>query len=380
MAYQEITKTSYGKRLSNSSGGILGGIILFIGATILLFWNEGRAVKTAKMLELAEKECVDVADVSSVDASIDGKLIHAIALAQTDEFISDPDYPVKANAVRLKREAEYYQWTESSTSTTKDKVGGGQETVTTYTYGTSWTSSPVDSYDFKDPEYQGLNKVNKNVEDAQVTASNVSFGAYRLPESMVRSIPCDIPVELPANMAEGRSVRVYHNVLYYGQDPDNPQVGDVRVTFTKAEGGEASILAKVCGDTFESYSQKGKDLMVLTMGSHSAESMFEAKKSANQTTLWLLRLLGIILVIAGLRSMFSILVTLLQVLPPLAKIGGLGMRIVTFFIGMIWSLIIILISWVVYRPVLAIALLVIVVALIALLVKKSKKLPEPAAE
>lgn len=50
MAYTETTTTTYGQRVKKSFGGIGSGILLFIVGTILLWWNEGRAVKTTKML------------------------------------------------------------------------------------------------------------------------------------------------------------------------------------------------------------------------------------------------------------------------------------------------------------------------------------------
>ena len=71
--------------------------------------------------------------------------------------------------------------------------------------------------------------------------------------------------------------------------------------------------------------------------------------------------------------MFSILVTVLKVLPPLAKVGELGVNLVTFVVGLAWSLIIILIAWVMWRPVLAVALAVVVCLLVAYLVSKSRK-------
>ncbi|NLZ19388.1 MAG: hypothetical protein GXY24_03860 [Bacteroidales bacterium] len=94
MAYQEVTKTSYGNRLGGSLKGIVSGLLFFVLATALLWWNEGRAIKTSKMLKTAATECVDVADVSAVDAALDGKLVHATALAKTDETLTDPDYGI----------------------------------------------------------------------------------------------------------------------------------------------------------------------------------------------------------------------------------------------------------------------------------------------
>ena len=184
---------------------------------------------------------------------------------------------------------------------------------------------------------------------------------------------------LPAELGDNRTSYVNNNVLYYGEDPGNPAVGDVRVTFTQGTGGDASILAQVVGDTFEPYKHKnGKQLQVLSMGVHSMESMFESEKAANKAILWLLRIVGIMLVIAALRMVFNILVTLLKVLPPLAKVGELGVNLVTAVVGFIWSLLVILLAWVVYRPVLAIVLAAVIVALVVFLIRKSKAAPEPA--
>ncbi len=374
MAYQEVTKTSYGSRLGSSLKGILTGLALFVAASVLLWWNEGRAVKTSKMLKSAESVCVDVADVSAVDPALNGKMIHATAVAKTDEVLNDPDFGVQAGAIRLVRETEYYQWVEHSQSTTKDKLGGGQETVTTYTYSREWVSSPVNSANFHDPDYQGSNSVRLTVADNEVRAGKVDFGAYVLPPSLVAAIPANTPAAVPASLENGTDTFVSGNMVYYGENPQKPAVGDVRVSFLQADGGEASILAQVTGNTFEAFKHKnGKSLLTLKMGNHSMESMFESEKAANKTILWILRILGIMLVIAALRMMFSILVTILKVLPPLAKVGELGVNLVTFIVGLVWSLIIILIAWVVYRPLLAIALALVVAALVWYLVTKSKK-------
>jgi ABC-type Fe3+-siderophore transport system permease subunit len=379
MAYQEVTKTSYGTRLGNSLKGIISGLVLFIAATVLLWWNEGNAIKTTRMIKSAESECVDVADVATVDASLNGKLIHATAVAQTDEILTDPDYGVSVNAVRLERDVEYYQWVEHSTSETKDKIGGGQETTTTYTYSKEWVSSPVNSDSFKDPDYQGSNYVRTTVKDNEVEATKVSFGGYVLPKSMVSSIPASTSVSLSASLGNGIDTFVSDNVIYYGENPNTPAVGDVRVTFMQADGGEASIIGKVNGNTFEPFKHKnGKQMMTLQMGNHSMESMFESAKQANKFLLWVLRILGIILVIAALRMMFSILVTILKVLPPLAKVGELGVNLVTGVVGAVWALIIILIAWVAHRPVLAIVLALVIAALIYFLIKKSKAVADAA--
>ncbi|MBP5626049.1 MAG: TMEM43 family protein [Bacteroidales bacterium] len=374
MAYQEVTKTSYGSRLGSSLKGIVTGLALFVAASVLLWWNEGRAVKTSKMLKSAESVCVDVADISTVDPALNGKMIHATAVAKTDEVLSDPDFGVQAGAIRLVRDVEYYQWVEHSQSETKDKLGGGQETVTTYTYTKEWVGSPVNSGAFHDPNYQGSNSVRRTVNNNEVRAAKVDFGGYVLPQSLVSAIPADAPAAVPASLANGTDAYVSGNLVYYGENPSAPAVGDVRVSFLQANGGEASILAQVTGNTFEAFKHKnGKSLMTLKMGNHSMESMFESEKAANKMLLWVIRILGIFLVITALRMTFSILVTILKVLPPLAKVGEVGVNLVTFIVGLVWSLIIIMIAWVVWRPLLAVGLGVVIAALVYFLVNKSKK-------
>ena len=51
MAVTEVTEESWFSRLGGAFKGILTGIVLFILAIPLLFWNEGRAVRRAAALK-----------------------------------------------------------------------------------------------------------------------------------------------------------------------------------------------------------------------------------------------------------------------------------------------------------------------------------------
>ena len=84
MAYTETKTTGYGTRVGRSFKGILGGAVLFIGATVLLWWNEGRAVRTADMLEEAQMACVVMENPSKKDAALDGELVCGTAMATTE--------------------------------------------------------------------------------------------------------------------------------------------------------------------------------------------------------------------------------------------------------------------------------------------------------
>ncbi|MBR1926178.1 MAG: TMEM43 family protein [Bacteroidales bacterium] len=398
MAVQVTTKTSYGQRLGNSFKGIGSGFLLLIIGTVLLWWNEGRAVKTAKMLNRAEKVAVEMPDVRTVDPQFDGKLVHASGMTATNDVLIDNIFGIKENAVKLERKVEYYQVRETSTSTTKDKIGGGQETVTTYDYKEGWSSTRINSSEFKDEAYRGVNFVLCDAGSDRWTAENVTFGAYRLPKELISSISGDRPVDLnisedilkrlnraavtakrdtskavQAVAGELKYIHINENVLYIGADNMNPQVGDVRITFTKVLPAEVSVLAKVSGDTFQRHTDKnGKNLETLSMGVKSMDEMFSSERSSNKMWTWILRILGFFLIAGGLKGIFEILVTILKVIPFIANIVNLAMNVVLNVVAFAWTFIVIALAWVYYRPVLGILLLAIGVGALVFFAGKGK--------
>ena len=188
MAYTETTTTGYGTRVGNSFKAIGSGFLMFVLGTALLWWNEGRAVKTEKMLDEAGSAYVEMENPNKKDASLDGELICGTAMATTEDSLIDAEFGIGANAIAIRRSVEYYQWIEHEQTKKEDKLGGKEVTTTTYTYSKQWVSSPVQSSQFHDPAYQNKNMVLTTVEDAEQYAENVSFGAYKLNESLIRSI------------------------------------------------------------------------------------------------------------------------------------------------------------------------------------------------
>ena len=386
MAYQETTRQSYGNKVKNSFSGILGGIILIIAGTVILWWNEGRAVKASDALKDFQKNYVELSDITTVDPAFEGKAVHATGVAQTQDILRDDAFGIAVNALKLARSVEYYQWTEQSSSTSKDKLGGATETTTTYTYEPKWCSDPVNSNDFKDPDYKGKNFVWRVIEEKDQVASTVSFGAYRLNESIVNSISGDEPAfpvldtiqkaALLAQIADSTvTVTVINDQVYIGSNPSSPHIGDVRITFTQVTTPKTiSILQKVVNNTFESYVAKnGKSFSRVEMGTVSAVNMLENQKSANKMVLWLLRILGIILVVGGFRSLVNFISTVFAVVPFVQKIIGAGIGLVATVVGLVWSAIVIALAWVAHRPVLAICILVVAAALVVWLVSRSRK-------
>ena len=457
MAYTETTTTGYGTRVGNSFKAIGSGLLLFVLGTALLWWNEGRAVKTEKMLDEAGSKYVEMENPNKKDASLEGELICGTALATTEDSLTDADFGIGAKAISLRRTVEYYQWVEHAQTKKEDKLGGKEVTTTTYTYSKQWVSSPVQSSQFHDPAYQNKNMVLTTVEEAQQYAENVSFGAYKLPEGLIsrissreamdlalaedllaqfdkntqaayerfygvqksiqqpaqpvqqpvaQAIPDSILAMLPdsvkaqldslqavndsinkqmANAENKKDLAYIHqagNVLYFGRVPGAPEVGDVRVTFEKVVPAKVTVMAVVDGDTFKPFKAKnGKRFQTLVMGQKSGDEIIDAEKEANNMILWFLRILGCMMVIGGLKGIFGFIETILKVVPFIAGIFGWGVGLVCTVIGVAWSLIVIAIAWLFYRPLLGISLLVLAGFLVWVFAFKGKdKLKDLAAK
>ena len=408
MAYQEKTTTTYGSRLSNSLKGIVFGLIAFIVGTVLLFWNEGNFVKTKRALTEAEGAVVSVASVDTRAPELEGKLIHASAKANTADVLSDSAFGVSENAIALAREVEYYQWVEESKTETRDKMGGGQEKITTYTYKKKWCSDPEDSLEFHDPAYQGKNWTWLRFDEQTQYADTVTFGAYVLPDFFVESItgaesaqvqptaeqtatwtatiaknphaPAADNADDEETVPPAQWVHTDGSTVYFGLEPATPAIGDVRVTFSKVPPKEVSLIGRVQGDTFVKYVAKnGRTVSRLEVGMVSAEEMFAHAQSENCIFTWLFRLLGVVLVCGGLRGIFGILEALAKVIPPLGTIVGAGITLVSLVLGGAWSLLWIAIAWLTYRPLVGIPLLVVAVGGLIWLKGKSRKAAAPTA-
>ena len=413
MAYQETKTTGYGTRVKNSCGSIVTGIVLFFAATALLWWNEGRAVKTADMLEEAQGVCVEMANPDKVDRSMDGELVCVSGLATTEDSLVDEQYGIGAKAISLQRKVEYYQYVEHSETKKEDKLGGKQVETTTYTYKKDWVSSPVESGEFHDPAYQNKNTVLATVENKDLWAENVTFGAYKLTPALFHSISSKEAFDVvlsddmlrqmdkdaktayerfygavtttakPQAVTDSTGtatepspydfIHVNKNEIYYGRTPNAPEVGDVKVTFEVIVPAKVTVIAQTAEDTFKPFKAKnGKTFETLVMGKKTADEIFESENSANSTWTWILRIAGIFLVIFSLKMVFGFIETILKVVPFVSNIVGWGVGIVCTIIGFVWSILVIAIAWIFYRPLLGIALLVIAGLLIWLFAFKGK--------
>eukprot|EP01032_Pedospumella_encystans_P001389 gene1389-1605_t len=145
------TSTSWFSRLGGALTGAIFGLVLLIVAIVALFWNEGRSVATYKSL-VEGQSIVVTADASRIDPALEGKLVHIESDVAPAADVVDADTGITASgAIGLARQVEMYQWVEEKSSKTEKKLGGGEETVTTYSYSKEWSDKTQDSSTFQEP-------------------------------------------------------------------------------------------------------------------------------------------------------------------------------------------------------------------------------------
>lgn len=385
MADEFVNVTSQGwiERLKNSLGGIIFGLVLGVVAFPVLFLNEGRAVKRQQTLEEGAGIVISVAS-DRVDPALEGKLVHVTGKAEVSEELADPQFGISAPAIRLVRKVEMYQWAQEKDTETKEKLGGGSETVTTYRYKKVWSSGLNRTSDFEKPEGH-QNPDSLPVEGKSIDAEKVNLGVFQLPDFLIRQITKPAPLKIGAleEISEDwrGKVTLHAGGLYVGSDPSKPEIGDVKITFSAVMPTEISVVAKQVGDSFETYrTVAGGDLEILAMGTQSAESMFEDQETANRTTTWILRGVGLLMLWIGGVLITRPLRVVADVLPIAGRVVGAGLGFFSFALAMIAATITIATAWLFYRPVVGISVLVITAVFVVLLIMKMRKAKPPALE
>jgi hypothetical protein len=362
-SFTETTSTSWFSRIGQSIAGVLFGLVLIIGSAVLLFWNEGRAVQTARSLAEGQGLVVDV-DAARVDSGNDGKLVHVSGELKTTAPLSDPDLGVSATAARLVRSVEMYQWKEESHTETHKNIGGSEERTTTYTYVQTWSDNRVDSGKFKRPD--GHANPQMRYRRFEVAARDATLGAFRPGEAVLahlaagREFRVD-PATLDAvRQHAGASAQVADGRIYVGADPAQPRIGDLRITYHIAAVGPVSMIGRQAGTGFGEYQTKAGDrLLMVNAGTLSAGDMFKAAEEENRILTWILRLVGVVAMFVGWMLMMRPLVVLADVIPFLGSVMGAGTGLVALLATAVVAPIVIAIAWLWYRPLVSVGVLVV---------------------
>lgn len=364
MSYTETTTRSWFARMKSALAGLIIGPILVIAAIILLFWNEGRAIETYRALAEGAGLVIDVA-ADAPQPGNEGKLVHVAGTVVPGGVAEDPDFAIQAEgAVGLSREVEMYQWVEKEDSKTETKLGGSEETVTTYTYSREWRNGRVKSEDFKqqdghdNPELP-IESRSFNVPDATIGGFTVSGDAVaNLGDSKKIQLTDEDAVRFADYLGSDMAVERRNGDLYAGSDPSRPQVGDMRISYARADLKEASFVAAQQGAVLLPYTTtNGHEVFLRAAGLVPAEQMFKQAQDENVVITWLLRVVGLVCMLIGFGLFLSILGVIADFVPFFGSIVGFGTGLIALVLTLVLGPVVIAIGWFAYRPLLALSII-----------------------
>ena len=297
------------------------GMLLLLPILFMLIyyhWNteaehhkESQAVQTVFQSQ-------EVTSPDKIAPELDGKFVHLTGRLETSGKLRDTVTGMEENAVMLQRSVSYYQWTEIRHSHTRKVYNPNTrkdepETYYTYTYEKRWKNRLISTGEFNEASARKKyhNRQIAVCKPSTLFAKDLHIGAYRIPQFLADAVKQHAE-PLPARVAEPlrsrleaslrasldtrreadpssalwlkaeKLVHVNENTVYYGADPANPEIGDMRITYSIVRpGGEYSLVAVVAGDTFEGIkSPKGKELARMERGAVSSDSMLGSVESS----------------------------------------------------------------------------------------------------
>ncbi len=354
--FTETSSQGFLSRIANSFIGLLLGPVFVIGAIVLLWWNEGRAVEAIVGLNSAASATVEAS--SSPSPGNEGKLVHVVGPATAQETITDDDLALGIpGQVAVARKVEMYQWREHEQESTQTNTGGGQTTTKTYTYTQEWSDEPIDSSSFRHPD--GHQNPSMPFQSKRYAATDAKLGGWTLDADTLGRIDPVHPltVGVPDQWTRSGNYIVKGNV-------GSPKTGDMRVSYTGLETNSTmSVLAEQSHGGFASYATpNGYQVFLVALGNQPAAQMIAHQRANESMLTWILRGVGAVVMFIGFTMFFGPLSTMASFLPFLGSLVRGAAAALSFVISVPLTLIVIAAAWLAYRPVLGGVLILVAIA------------------
>ncbi len=230
---------------------IIAGAVIIVLAVVLFFlggvFGSGEGISTIAP--------------SPVNPGNNNKLVYVTGAALEQEF-TDPMFNVSARGLGLERLVEMYQW-----SLEKD------------TYIKKWSSEPIAISD-EDAKNKGfINPAELPFFSDKWLADKVMIGDFNISPELVKQLSNSTPLAVTEenfnklNEDGKNAFKLFEGGYFFGIDPANPHIGDLRITFKASAAGQLTVLAKQSANSLEPYIGKNGLVGILRAGNHDLAAM-----------------------------------------------------------------------------------------------------------
>ncbi|XP_051155467.1 transmembrane protein 43 homolog [Leptopilina boulardi] len=321
--------------------------ILFAIGMCLLFWNEGKAVKVAHSLDEALSNVVIFSNPVDFDNEYEGRLVYFSGPIEVVEPLTEPEYGIIVDSVRLKRRVQMFQWTEIKEET--------YDLPADYYYTQEWKDKLIDSDRFY-IRFGHENPREIPIKSQVQIADEVRIGAFVFGTELKKKFTDYVEVTSDER-PERKDIKMHSGLYYHSDDLWNPKVGDIRIQFSYAgkAGDIYSIVGLLSNGKIEPYiTTHGEEILLQRKHQVTIDQMFHLEHVNNYWRTWKMRGLGWGFLFLAATFMAKILKTVVlnsNLLHSLIDLDSLNLSV-----SMSITLLVVGFAWVWYRPIVGLCL------------------------
>jgi hypothetical protein len=227
-----------------------------------------------------------------VEGAADGAIVHLTGDARTATVLRDPEFPVQANALRLDRVSEMYQWRDRRSGT----IGNTQQL-----HASVWSDQFIDPVYFPQQAGHG-NPAILVIPPLKLTAPDVTIGRWRIAPELLSTLPADhsVPFDQLTRVAKpGLELRLADGWLQSG-DPRRPVTGDLRLRWAAVPQEKLSLVGRLAGGTIRPVGfGDGQQLVLAANGAFDVAALAARQDRSDLVDLWHGRAVGLFLAFIG---------------------------------------------------------------------------------
>ena len=224
-------------------------------------------------------------NTDKLDPQNNGRLIHVTGELAGVENLTDPEFGVAVDALRLRRRVWMYQWEQGGvkstlSSGTEDSHGATTTDwkIKTYNYSKDWSEKLIDSRSFYNTGHD--NPAAMKIPDRAVDATNITLGVFAVAPELVKQIDNfqTVPVNDKNLSALAEPIRsktkLLSDEIYFGTNANQPVIGDLKIRFESAPATNVSVIARQDGGHLSPYAVgKSGSISQLRVGTFSVQEM-----------------------------------------------------------------------------------------------------------